>query len=321
MQSNSIKAFEPSASPHLGAVVSLPEFIGLAGELSTAERRTIVEQALFLIEDIYVHLPLKRAMHAVDPVQQLKLLRRRLDRLTERQFHNEMINIFKRLRDLHTNYILPAPYKQHTAFLPFLMEEYYDSHGRRHYIVTRIFQGFDHPTFGPGVEVTHWSGVPIDRAVEINAEREAGSNEAARHVRGLDNMTVRPMLMSLPPDAEWEIVGYRTDESDLEIRLPWQVFRPDPGPEADAATGGGSTDLVKASLGLDLEMEMTNAFSPDTFQFRAVETDHGTFGYLHIRTFSVPAPDPFLAEVIRILRLLPQNGLISTCVTTAAASL
>ena len=131
MQSISTKASSTTASPHLGAVISLPEFIGLAGELSQAERRTIVEQALFLIEDIYVHLPLKRAMHAVDPVQQLKLLRRKLDRLTERQFHNEMMGTFKRLRDLHTNYILPAPYKQHTAFLPFLMEEYYDPDGRR----------------------------------------------------------------------------------------------------------------------------------------------------------------------------------------------
>lgn len=349
MTSDSIEAFDSTANPHLGAVISLPEFITMTGDLTEAERRTIVDQARALIEDIYVHLPLKRAMHAVDPVQRLKLLRRKLDRLTERQFHNDMINVFKRLRDLHTNYILPAPYKQHTAFLPFLMEEFYDAEGRRHYIVTRVFQGFDHPTFVPGVEVTHWSGVPIDRAVEINADREAGSNEAARHVRGLDNMTVRPMLMSLPPDAEWVVVSYGTEGAELEIRLPWQVFRPDPGPEADAMTVSGSTDLVKTSLGLDLNLEMTNrarkvlfapevmdrqkeaadlraqgdalaierqtfqaenSLFPDTFEFRSVETDHGTFGYLRIRTFSAPGPDAFLAEVIRILNLLPQNGLI-----------
>jgi hypothetical protein len=192
-------AVDTSANPHLGAVVSLPEFNAMTGTLSEAERRTIVNQALVLIDDLYVHLPLKRAAHAVDPVQQLKLLRRRLGALSERQFHDEMINIFKRLRDLHTNYILPAPYNQHTAFLPFLMEEFYDAAGERHYIVTRLLQGFTHPTFAPGVEVVRWSGVPIDRAVEIHADREAGSNEAARHVRGLDNMTVRPMVMCCRP--------------------------------------------------------------------------------------------------------------------------
>jgi hypothetical protein len=133
-------AADTSANPHLGAVVSLPEFNAMAGTLSEAERRTLVNQALVLIDDLYVHLPLKRAAHAVDPVQQLKLLRRRLGTLSERQFHDEMISIFKRLRDLHTNYILPAPYNQHTAFLPFLMEEFYDSAGERRYIVTRLLQ-------------------------------------------------------------------------------------------------------------------------------------------------------------------------------------
>ncbi len=173
-------------------------------------------------------------MHAVDPVQSLKLLRRQVGRLTERQFHNEMITIFKGLRDLHTNYILPAPYNQHTAFLPFLMEEFYDGDGKRHYLVSRMLLGFEHPTFVPGVEITHWSGVPIEQAVAINADLEAGSNEAARHVRGLDAMTVRPMAMSLPPAAEWVMVGYSSDGDGQEIRLPWQVFRPDPIAEGGA---------------------------------------------------------------------------------------
>ena len=96
------------------------------------------------------------------------------------------------------NYILPAPYNQHTGFLPFLMEEF-DDGDERHYVVSRLIAGFTHSHFRSGAEVTHWSGVPIDQAVAINADREAGSNEAARHVRGLVNMTVRPMSMALPP--------------------------------------------------------------------------------------------------------------------------
>jgi Peptidase family S41 len=349
MPAETAPALETSANPHLGAVVSLPEFNALAGTLSEAERRTLVNQALVLIDDLYVHLPLKRAAHAVDPVQELKLLRRRLGTLDERQFHDGMIGIFKRLRDLHTNYILPAPYNQHTAFLPFLMEEFYDAAGARHYIVTRLLLGFTHPTFAPGVEVTRWSGVPIERAVEINADREAGSNEAARHVRGLDNMTVRPMVMSLPPDAEWVDVGYLSGGNELEVRLPWQVFRPDTGSGVAGVDPSAGSDLVRTSLGLDLNLEMTNlarkqlfapevierqdqaaairtaggavsfeqetfkaanSVFPETFEFRSVATASGTFGYLRIRTFGAPDPDQFLAEAIRILGLLPPNGLI-----------
>ena len=247
-----------AANPELGAIITLPDFLETVGALTPAQRKTIVGQALTLIDDIYVHLPLKRAMHAVDPVQGLKLLRRKLGTITEREFHNEMISIFKELRDLHTNYILPAPYNQHTAFLPFLMEEYFEN-GERRYIVTRMLGGFEHGTFAPGVEVTHWSGVPVDQAVAINAEREAGSNEAARHVRGLDDMTVRPMGQSLPPDAEWVIVGYEDNSNALEIRLPWQVFRPAP------ASGTGTTDLSGAAeedavaVGVDLNMELMRA--------------------------------------------------------------
>ena len=337
-----------AANPQLGAIITLPDFLATAGALTPAQRRTIVGQALTLIDDIYVHLPLKRAMHAVDPVQRLKLLRRRLGTVTEREFHNEMISIFKELRDLHTNYILPAPYNQHTAFLPFLMEEYFEN-GDRRYIVTLMLAGFQHATFAPGVEVMHWSGVPIDQAVTINADREAGSNEAARHVRGLDDMTVRPMSQSLPPDAEWVIVGYEDNGNVLEVRLPWQVFRPDP------AIGTGTTDLSRAAeedavaVGVDLNMELTNqarkllfapeadrlrqdvadmaarsddaaadqmetfkaenSVFPDVFQFRDIDTNHGTFGYIRIRTFSL-SPGQFIPELERILGLISQNGLI-----------
>lgn len=331
--------------PHLGAIVSLPEFLETTGALSLSERRTIVDQALVLIEDVYVHLPLKRSMHAVEPVQALKLLKRRIAAISEREFHNEMIGIFKELRDLHTNYILPAPYNRHTAFLPFMMEEFYDGEDR-HYIVSRLFDGFHHDSFKPGVEVTHWSGVPIDQAVAINADREAGSNHAARHVRGLDNMTVRPMAMSLPPAAEWVIVGYQDGNGSHEIRLPWQVFRPDaPGLGGSAGTG----QVSSVGIGLDLNMELTNqarkalfvrhavmlseeaaghradsakvktgldifmganSLFPDTFQFQSIDTARGKVGYLRIRTFSEPGPDDFIDEVVRILGLLPQDGLI-----------
>ena len=96
-----------AANSHLGALSTLPEFLDTVGELTLRDRRRIIDQAMVLIEQAYVHLPLKRAMHAIDPVQALRLLRRRLDReddaLSERDFHNEMIEIFKSLRDLHTN--------------------------------------------------------------------------------------------------------------------------------------------------------------------------------------------------------------------------
>jgi 5-methylthioadenosine/S-adenosylhomocysteine deaminase len=103
------------------------------GALTLADRLTLVDQALVMIEQCYVHLVLKQAMHAVDPVQRLLLLRNRLASLTddtrgpEVEFHRELADIFASVRDLHTNYLLPAPFRGRTAFLPFLVERFFES--------------------------------------------------------------------------------------------------------------------------------------------------------------------------------------------------
>src|SRR6476646_191192 len=92
---------------------------------SLSDMQLIVEQALILLEMFYVHMPLKRAMHAIDPVQRLRLLKYRLEQMSEKNkmdhldFHSEMTRIFTSLRDLHTNYFLPEPYNNKIAFLPF----------------------------------------------------------------------------------------------------------------------------------------------------------------------------------------------------------
>jgi hypothetical protein len=322
-----------------GAIQTLEQFLASTGTLTAAQRGAIVDQAETMLRELYVHLPLKRSMHATDPVQRLKLLRFHLAELSERQFHDAMIDIFVDLRDLHTNYILPAPYATKTAFLPFLLEEFFES-GRRRYLVSKMLAGFTHATFKPGVIVTSWSGVPIDRAVDLNAERQAGSNPDASHARGLEALTIRAMAMSSPPDERWVVVGYDDGGVARELRLDWQVFEPDPTPGGDA---GGGTGRARARLGLDLRTELARrakkvlfnpsamateraavrtgrgkpninladtSTMPDVFSFHSVSTPSGTFGYIRIWTFMVDNEKAFVAEFVRMSNLLPQNGLI-----------
>ena len=54
---------------------SLSEFLATAGTLTVDDRKLVVDQALVLLEQNYAHLPLKMAMHAVNPVQRLRVLR------------------------------------------------------------------------------------------------------------------------------------------------------------------------------------------------------------------------------------------------------
>jgi hypothetical protein len=332
----------------LAGVMSLPEFLALAGELDAGERRRITEQARVLIEELYVHLPLKRAMHAVDPIQRLRLLEHRLERMSERRFHDELIRIFTGLRDLHTNYILPQPYQSKTAFLPFLIEEFFEGESRR-YVVSKTFDGFEHATFKPGVVLHHWNGVPIERAVELNADRQAGSNEDARLARGVEAMTIRPLAQSAAPDEAWVVAGYAAGAQEHALLLEWRVFEPDPAPEGvdpnspdqPAARSLGidaKTEAVRrakktlfAPKAMEAEQEVvtaraqggieaagatvqidlgTTSTMPDVFSFRAVETASGAFGYIRIWTFNVDDADTFVEEFVRIAALLPGEGLI-----------
>jgi len=327
---------ERASASTSGAITTLEQFLATTGTLTAAQRGQIVDQAEILLDSLYVHLPLKRSMHATDPVQRLKLLRFRLADLSERQFHDEMIDIFTDLRDLHTNYILPSSYASKTAFLPFLAEEFFEG-GARKYVVSKMLLGFTHATFKPGVELTGWSGVPIERAVELNGDLQAGSNPDARRARGLESLTIRTMALSAPPDEHWVVVQYRDGSVDRELRFDWQVFEPEPGPD----DGGGGGGMARA-LGLDLRTELARrakkmlfnpsamakehaaleakrgagvnladtSTMPDVFSFKTVATPGGPKGYIRIWTFNVGDEDAFVAEFVRMAGLLPQNGLI-----------
>src|ERR687894_89903 len=326
--------------------VPLHRFVATAGTLTHAERVVIVDQALVLMEDNYVHLPLKTAMHAVDPVQRLRLLRARLGRQTdltmdpERVFHSELSAVFHSVRDLHTNYLLPTPFAGQIAYLPFQIERCVEG-SRTKYIVTKLAASVSVPTFRVGVEVIHWNGVPIERAVAVNADRFAGSNLAARLSRGVQSLTIRPLRLHLPPDEEWVTVTYLdADGVRRELREPWLVGpNVPPMADADAPTTaaasmgldlltdevGRATALLYAPLaveqqfgaaGVDVTTEPATAGAdvpstmPLVFRARSVVTGAGTFGHVRIFTFNVPDPAAFVAEFVRLVELLPQDGLI-----------
>ena len=335
-----------AASHALGAVQTVADFridAARAHHLSSAERRTLVEQALILINDIYVHLPLKKAMHSIDPVQRLRLLKSRVDSMSELDFHSELLATFNSLRDLHTNYTLPAPYQGRFAFLGLMIERFEDN-GRSRWMVSKVAEGLSTVTeLVPGVELTHWNGMPMDIAVWRNAQKEAGSNEAARLARGLESMTLRALASSLPPDEDWVDLAFVADGQTHEARLNWFVFNG--GNElrqlvADPASFFGTplrhqvaldwrTEAmrrikkklfsasaceeerkVKAAGNKPLEATAEQAAArviptarPDDISARLVETPDGTFGYLKLWTFHMKDQD-INGFVSEVMRLL-----------------
>jgi len=127
----------PALRQRIEAAQLLSDFRGHVlrrfADLTLRQRQLVVEQALVILQGHYAHLPHKVAMYAINPIRRLELLQARLEAQVDPDdppaaaFHAEMSDIFNGLRDLHTNYLLPAPYAGRVAFLPFLVEEYFEA--------------------------------------------------------------------------------------------------------------------------------------------------------------------------------------------------
>jgi hypothetical protein len=316
-----------------------------AAELTMEDRYLLIDQAMLMLQEVYAHLPLKRALHAIDPIQRLQLLRLRHEALTEREFQSEILDVFVSLRDLHTNYTLPEQYWPKFAFLPFRIEEYYVD-GERKYLVSWVSPQNTEPKLKAGVELTHWNGSPIDLAVARNAAREAGSNAEARRARGQEALTLRWLGGSLPPDEDWVTLTYISGQKTVESRHEWRVVS-----RADLVKLLGDADsgigAARSALGLDIKTELLRrvrkalfdapalraeaemaqqrrnataaagradvSVMPDVYpRWGAVTTPSGDFGYVRLATFAPPDGDVDGAvdEFVRILKRLPPSGLI-----------
>lgn len=250
----------------------------MEGTLTQQDRILIVAQAIQMLDNFYVHRPLKEAIHAVRPIQRLRVLQRRLQQVAdipvgeqdELTFHNTLTQVFNSMRDLHTSYQLPRPYRDYIAYLPFEVASFYEA-GQRRYLITRVVPGyaFAVPEFGPGAELLYWNGMTIERAIRANAEETAGGNEAARHARGVSALTIRPMNTALPPDADFvdlEFVPRGADPNDpatrRQMRQQWFVrYAPT---TVGAVAAVASAPAMAAGAGKDAATPPVITFAPQS---------------------------------------------------------
>ncbi len=276
----------PGKLPELKELQTLPEFMkeAQAQPLKLDEIKIIVEQAILLFDQNYAHLPLKRSLHGVDPVRRLKRLAFMLanapegleklgfaapDKLTptlrqllELRFHREMISIFTSVRDLHTLYMMPEPYCDKLAFLPFKVGEYFDDEYNPRYVVTATMSGLEElvdaeaaKTFRRGVELLDWNGASLVRYVSRLADRHAGSNLPARHARGLARLTLRPLATCLPPHEQWVIAGYcGKDRKRHEIKLHWRVFSASERSKLQKEALKSASEVLTSGLDVDMDI-------------------------------------------------------------------
>jgi hypothetical protein len=318
--------------------------------LDGGQRQQILDTLIAVLGGAYAHLPAKRAAYAVDPVQALVLLRRRAANLSDADFHLAVTGLVTGLRDAHTRYIGSSALRGYVAALPFLVEAYGPPEDPQFIVTKTApdLPAIDR-SFAPGVVIEWWNGMPMARAVEVYADRETGGRQDSRRARALETLTFRALDYGPPPDEHRVELGYRTARGTRrELRLPWRVLDPqqaatavragsraalkvaaDPAAEAVRrakkllfAPGAWATEPVVGAqpppavlptaahpslagqhrIGKWLDTPMQDVLSAQALS-RGV-------GYLRLWSFDVEDDDQYLAEVSRLLALLPRTGLI-----------
>jgi hypothetical protein len=321
------------AAPRAAAVLAADG--GRKPMLDGGDRLAIVDTLIAVLSGAYCHLVQKRAGYAVDPVQALQLLRLRATSMSETAFHLAVTSIISGLRDAHTRYSGPRSLKGRVTVLPFLVEQYGPVDAPR-FLVSKVSDRrlISDRRFRAGVELVSWNGIPFARAVDLHAERETGGRPDARLARAIETLTVRPLELGPPPDEMWVIVGYLDGQTVREIRMPWRVIAPEAGPSGHQAGSRASRlmaldrtgELRRRARKLLYCGELWAAESersaqaraagwlrtsmPDVLSARRIQIGGQEYGHLRVWTFDVDDDDAFLAEVIRLVERLPQEGLI-----------
>jgi C-terminal processing protease CtpA/Prc len=196
--------------------------------------RHLIEQASIVLGEFFVHLQQKTARHAFDPMVALRLLKSRVDsdEIDSDEFHKEMFDIFRRLKDNHTRYSLA---EESWATMPFSIEKYYEqprrgdakrSIGRKPvYVISHISKALRRLApqgFKKGTRVTHWNGVPMERVIEIVGDQFWGANVPATLAQGMLYLTRRPLDRSPEPAEQWVDVRFRVGDRSSTRRFKWR---------------------------------------------------------------------------------------------------
>lgn len=100
-------------------------------ELSKHDQLRVISVAQSVLHDVYCNLIQKASIYGISPLVKLESLQRLVSNsptgLAELEFHQEMSKLFLSLKDLHTLYLLPAPWTNYMAVLPFYLEVGYET--------------------------------------------------------------------------------------------------------------------------------------------------------------------------------------------------
>jgi hypothetical protein len=265
-------------------------------ELTPGQKRLIVDVATNLVEQVYVHRPMKIAQYGVDVVPQLRALRVHAPDMADMAFHREMRRIFVQLRDRHTHYISTG--QNEVYVLGITIARAFDGGEWKYFIIQS-----DDPAIPIGSQIVTWNGGQPEQVVEELAEHVGAGNVASRLAMARQYLT-RRLTSKFDPPIENEVRVGIVDPSGgkSDIALNWQVQKIQRKLEVP-------TEHLH-ELGIDEPLFLTSesAADSDWVSSRTISFGGRDYGLLQIKTFM--SPNNYMDHILEKLRALPPSGLV-----------
>lgn len=257
-------------------------------------------------------------------------------------FFGKMNRAFQLMDDYHTIFINPYPLNSSISTLAFFTEIFYDETSdtptKRRYVVAEVIDEFlpNDTSFGIGSEVLTYNGKPIDDVVIALGKDSYGSNEAAQMDNAVITMSLRLLSFEpFPPGPSVELGYINQDGTEGTATLDWLFFEVIETEMAEAmmqrvAPKGPNPFSMKEDLALLTETKAdwtplrTNLrvveegripvrIKPqfkESFSAEIISTKSGPVGRFVLPDFAARVTGDLIAEITRVLKLMPENGLI-----------
>lgn len=268
------------------------------------------------------------------------------ENMTNVDFYGNMTKAFQLMNDKHTAFFTPEPLRSSIAVLGFGVHKFYEQGSSdRKYVVNELL--FDilpnSSSFGVGAQLLAVDGVPIDEHVLALGKESYGSNQAAQIDTAVANIAFRILAAALIPARDTVDIDYLTKEgAKKSITLPW-IFAVVDDPNMVETLASQVHPVAYEKLykrqsrprfaGLDVQKFFQNTspkmadpstrvikegripieVSPDfteRFSAEVIMTKSGPIGRFVFPDFGALPSAELEAEIARILRAMPLNGLI-----------
>jgi C-terminal processing protease CtpA/Prc len=302
---------------------------------TSAERKTVVNQAYMVMNEIFVHRDLKFANFGsqIDPLPMLKDLETRVETISDRAFHSEMAEIFFKQNDLHTSYANPKPYACYRTLLPFSFKEVINLQGEKVIAVAYLSSIAEVKALAPDVDikigdtVVSVDGVPVYEAAKKWLTRTSGANPPAQFRRSISLLSFISQKNNFFPENDAsEIVLKSRNGQTYIVKAPWiargdvKCLTPEKEETAEIAVDDYQLDFnrtyrrAKNKSNKALSAEALKDTAEPILKYKIVRNEFGDFGYLTLESFMPEklTVDAVILEVKKLLtkELAQTDGLI-----------